>query len=509
MFMRATVEGRQTEVEAKGLRAAVAAGVAAFALIGIFAIARGVLGSDIAAGAIALFGAAAVAALLWSWPVVTYDRAAVSRPLQVLSALATVAAIGQLARLAVFMINPEMVSYSLFPASTWEKRHSCLTAYFVAGRAVSTTPDVWDDALFSLPSDPTAVRKARSLGTFNVDAYEYPPPFLLLPRAIGTVVPEFLPLRSAWFGISVAGLLIAMLATARLLGPAAGTRALLLAPLVWTGVPVIDTLQKGNVQLLVIAASMLAMILFARGKSAPGGAFLGYAAVSKIYPGMLVLYLLARRQWRAVAWTSAFALVAVLLSVADTGVAPFVAFLHHLPGILGGEAFPAFRNPLAMGINMSVPGLVFKAKLFGLPGMGFAASKILGWIYTLVVVAAIVLAARRRIRDDEAPAVWLAILILSTLRSPFLPQGYGSFPALWLMTLVAAQRRPTLKTVLVVALGWVCFNIYVPMDRGLAPATLALIGVIPQMTLVLVTVLALRGPRTAAAGIASPAIAAA
>jgi hypothetical protein len=300
-----------------------------------------------------------------------------------------------------------------------------------------------------------------------------------------------------WYGLTAGVLLTAMLAVARMLGPAAGTRAILLAPLVWSGLPLLNSLQKGNVQVLVIALSMLAMVLFARGRDAAGGALLGYATVGKIYPGMLVLYLILRRQWRAVAWTSAFAIVCVLLSIADTGVAPIRAFLEQFPKILGGEAFAAFRMPGATAINVSIPGLVFKAKLFGVPGMTFGTSKLLGWIFTLVVVAAIALAARRTIRDEEAPQVWLAILILATLRSPFLPQGYGVFTAIWLLTLVAARRPPTTRTILLVVAAWLCLNVFVPTDWAIAPTTLALVNTIPQAALVAVTIVALRRPGAA------------
>ena len=57
------------------------------------------------------------------------------------------------------------------------------------------------------------------------------------------------------------------------------------------------------------------------------------------------------------------------------------------------------------------------------------------------------LALRQRDRRVD-PLAWIAILILATLRSPFLP-GYGAFPALWLATLVMAVacKRPTLGAV--------------------------------------------------------------
>ena len=142
---------------------------------------------------------------------------------------------------------------------------------------------------------------------------------------------------------------------------------------------------------------------------------------------------------------------------------------------------------------------MFKLKLFGVPGMSFGAAKIVGWIYTVVVIAAIVLVSRRRVRDEEAPAVWLAILILATLRSPFLPQGYGVFPAIWLLTLLAARRPPTPKNVLLLVLAWLCFNFYVPMDFGVGPRMLALINILPQTATAVVAVLALRRSETEAA----------
>jgi alpha-1,2-mannosyltransferase len=475
------------------LRAAVAIAVALVAAIAAFTIGAGATGSLVAAGPIAAVCSALAGVLVWKRPIVEYDANATSRPLRVVSAVATIAALVQLARLAVFIVAPAQAAYSQFPSSEFEKRHSCLTAYFVAAQALKTTPNVYDDALSSFPSDPNAKRIPRTLGPFNIDAYEYPPPFLLLPRALGLVAPDFARLRMVWFGMCSSVLLLVMMAIARGLGPVAGTRAVLLAPLVWAGFPMLNTLQKGNAQVVVVAMAIAAMALFERRRWAPGGALLAYATVSKLYPGMLVVYLLARRQWRAAIWTAAFSGAIVLLSLLDTGWAPYAAFLEHLPRVLGGEAFAAFRNSSAVAINLSIPGIIFKLKLFGVPGMGFAAAKAVGWIYTLVVLGAIAVVARRGVHIGEAPAVWLAIVILSTLRSPFLPQGYGAFPAVWLLTLLAAQRPPTPKNLLLLVLTWVCFNLYVPMD-WVDPRYLALITVVPQIATIAVAFLALRRP---------------
>jgi len=117
------------------------------------------------------------------------------------------------------------------------------------------------------------------------------------------LTPSFTDMRMLWYGLNGAVLLVAGFVVAFFLGPHDGTRALLLSPLVWLAVPTLNTLQKGNVQAVVIAASMLAMVLFERRRFAAGGAVLAFATVSKLYPGLLVLYLLVRRQWRAAAWT--------------------------------------------------------------------------------------------------------------------------------------------------------------------------------------------------------------
>jgi hypothetical protein len=316
--------------------------------------------------------AAVTGAIVWRHPIVDYDPAATSRPLRVISAVATIVALVQFFRLALFILTPSQVAYSQFPSSEFEKVHSCLTAYFVAGQALKTTPNVYAEALSSWPSDPAAKRIPKTLGPFQHRSYEYPPPFLLLPRALGLVAPDFMRLRMVWFGLCAGVLLLVMMAIARSLGPVVGTRAVPPRPPRVGGHSDAEHAAEGQ-------------------RAGPGGgdcggrdgalratpmgargALLAYATVSKLYPGMLVVYLLARRQWRAAAWTAAFSGVIVLLSLLDTGWAPYAAFLEHLPRVLGGEAFAAFRNPAAVAINLSIPGIVFKLKLFGVAGWASA-----------------------------------------------------------------------------------------------------------------------------------------
>jgi alpha-1,2-mannosyltransferase len=285
-------------------------------------------------------------------------------------------------------------------------------------------------------------------------------------------------------------MVIGLVIVARMLGPVAGTRALLLAPLVLASDLTVGTLQIGNLQAIVFSIAMIAMVLLAQRRYAAGGALLAFVTVSKLFPGLLLLYLLVRREWRALAWTSGVMAALVAISLLDTGWAPYQAFLDHLPRLLGGEAFPAFRNPGAVAKNYSVPGMAFKLHLFGITGASFGAMKIVGWIYTLVVLALTIIVARRTLSREEEPVAWLTILILASLRSPFLP-AYAVIPVLWLLTLLAATVAPTVRILCGTLLAWVVLNIALP-QQGPDPRLLSLIILLPQAVIVILIVLALR-----------------
>jgi hypothetical protein len=459
----------------------------------VFAATAGLTGTAGASWLAAVLVAAGLAAVLRKHPVVALDWTGCSRAFLALGVAAAILAIALISRLTVFMVDPAKTSWSSAPSSDFELRHLCLTAYFVAADVVRSHPNVYDESLYELPGgDPTRPRRPKMLGIFSVDQYEYPPPFLLVPRALSWAAPGLLSLRALWFGLSGLVLLGALVVAARALDPPGATRALVLAPFVLGAPATLSTLQKGNVQLLVIALAVLAMALFANRRRAAGGAVLAFISVAKLYPGLLVVYLLARREWRAALWTSGFAAFFVALTLADVGWAPFAAFRGHLPGLLSGEAFPAFRNPAAYSFNVSIPGLLFKAKLFGITDAGFGAMRAAGTLYTLVALAVTVLIGLRARDGASAPIVCLTVLVFATLRSPFLPWTYGTFPALWLATLLAATAAPRqsiLWTWIAAVFG---LGVVIPIDAGLSPQAMAILTTVPQALMIGVAILGVR-----------------
>ncbi|MEO5819325.1 MAG: glycosyltransferase family 87 protein [Vicinamibacteraceae bacterium] len=362
---------------------------------------------------------------------------AIARALFVAGSLAVGA---QLVWLIGFIIDPSRATWTPGPLAPMPAVHSCASSYWVAGSVVRSRPDIYDDALYNLPqTDPTAMRNARKLGRFSIDNYEYPPPFLLVPRILGLVTPDFWHFRRLWFALNFGLVVVVSVLVARRLDERLGTHAVWLTPYVVAGPAIIATFQVGNVQMLMIAMSALAMYCFDRRSPVLGGALLAFAIAGKLYPGVFVLYLLLQRDWRAVGWTAVWGIVLVAVSVADVGWEPYRAFLHEMPGLMSGEAFSAFRNPGAIGNNGSVPGVVFKLGMWGVPNMGFPAMRMLGWAYTLVVIAGTVWLARRVRPGGREPVVWIIILVLATMRSPFMAT-YAFFPVMWLATLVLAVR---------------------------------------------------------------------
>lgn len=375
--------------------------------------------------------------------------------LRIAFAIGTTLLVAQLTWLVPFIIDANRAAWDHGPTGPLPSTHSCVSAYWVANEAIAHTADVYDERLSAIPqADTSAPRVPRKLGPLNIDAYEYPPTFLLLPRLISLATPDFWAFRRVWFAINFAVVVAAIVLIARRFDLAAGTGAIWLTPFVIVPPAMIVTFQIGNVQLAVVAVSMLAMLLFERRSYAAGGLLLAYVTAAKLYPGVFVLYLLVRRDWRAAAWTAAFGVALVGLSLVVFGWPPFAAFLEHMPKLMSGEAFPAFRNPAAVSINGSVPGIVMKLRLFGVPGVGFDAMRVAGWLYTVVVAAGTVWLALRAPRDGREPLVWLAILVLATLRSPFLPT-YAAFTSLWVATILAAlawSRGP--RAVLPIVACW-------------------------------------------------------
>jgi len=365
--------------------------------------------------------------------------------LAVLWCVVGVGAVGATARLATFMVDETRATNSVFPFDDFFVHHSCLSAHYQSARLHRAgVPNVYERTNFEGPNG-----EPKFVGRFVTDVFIYPPPFLLLSRLGLALSENFAAWRAVWFGLEGAIIAGALLAVALWIGGRIGRKAVLLSPIIWLSLPLLLTLQFGNFQLVAIAGAMLAMLAFERGRHAAGGALLAALVLSKIFPGILVLLLMFQRRWRSLVWTAGFGVLFLGLAFAVLGAAPFRAMIsYNVPRLSSGAALETqFAHPDAIAANHAVYGVVQKLSLLGVPGMSQGTAVAVSWLYTAVLIVFAALGARASNERLPRALVWLALLHLGSLRSPFTPDVYAQFPLLWISVLVLAGlewrgRRP-------------------------------------------------------------------
>ena len=438
------------------------AGIGLLLAVPVAAVLLAAAGLPFAAAALAaLLGAlAAVPALAHRLPHALREIFAGRRALLAVWTAVGLLAVVRLTGLAEFMADPSQAGHSALWFDDFYIGHSCFSAYWKAGElSQAAAENLYDPGHY-----------VGTIGRFRVDEYPYPPTFLLLPRLAQALGGDFLFWRALWFALDLTLLATSVLLVARWVGGRAGWVVALTLPALLAATPVVLTLQIGNFQLVTFALSLVAMTYLASGRLATGAALLALTTASKMFPGLLLIELAARRRFRAVAWTAAFMALYAALAVAWLSWAPFSSFLtFELPRMLSGEAFAWLGNEdlwAVAAINGTIPGLVWKLPLLGLPEAGPAAPKLVGTVYTLLLVGLAVVAARRvagatRLRQAR---IWLALLTLAALRSPFEPDAYALFGPLLLLLLLVPELPAWPRTYVGVGLAWIVLSTVLPFS---------------------------------------------
>jgi Glycosyltransferase family 87 len=152
------------------------------------------------------------------------------------------------------------------------------------------------------------------------------PAFLLGLKALGA-----LPLTRAfwtWIAINCAALIAALYL---LLGPGSGLRpmdACLMTALALMYPPLIDLFLTAQSQMLVILGLALSVRWLASGRDRAAGLMLAALALLRGYPGLMGLYLLFTRKWRALAFMVAGGLIGTAVTATLLGSNVMLDFPH-------------------------------------------------------------------------------------------------------------------------------------------------------------------------------------
>lgn len=391
----------------------------------------------------------------------------VSKGALALYVIAGIVAAIRLWGLAIYMMAPAHAEAAVIWNDAFYIKHNCFSAWWEgAVLAKQGAANVYDYGVYP-----------QTLGRFSVDDLLYPSPFLVLPRLLLVFTSSFFTARDAWFAIEGGAFFFALVVVAKWIGGREGQRVLFLVPFLFLATPILLTLQIGNFQLAALTLSMLALVAFDRERPVTGGALLGFACL-KIFPGIVVIPMLIRKRWRDVAWTAGFGAFYTVASLIWMGTQPLVQFFRYeLPRLSSGEAWAWLEIPelsKVVAINESIPGLAVKAEKLGLIHNGQAGVHLLSTIYTLIALAIAVLAGLRlREHADRLTQakVWIALISIAALRSPFVPDTYALIAPLWLWMLVMPRRWS-----LPVALLWIPLALVLPFEGPFAPDGMLRLG---------------------------------
>lgn len=365
------------------------------------------------------------------------------RPLWWLAAAVAVIRIGLL---GAFMMDARF-DFGALPGDSFYRSHSCLTAYWRAAELARAGEDnLYDTALY----------EERRLGGFDVDAYLYPPPFLLWPSGAALLSNDFKAIRKGWFVLELGCFLWAYGAVAAWIGGRSGARCLLWLPVVATGLPVLLGLQMGNFHLAALALATMAMPAVEDGHHGRAGFWMAAAVSAKIFPAILLIFLAGRRKPAPILWTTGWLALLTAVTVIVFGPAPLASFLgFHLPRLVGPELAPWEAPGLFGTVNASIVGLGLKVRAIGFP-LGPFGSHVASCVYAIVLFSAAFAAGLNEKGSPAAPEIdrrageqarllaaqtWLAFLALASMSAPFLPDAYAGAVALWLLALVAAKAH--------------------------------------------------------------------
>lgn len=371
----------------------------------------------------------------------------------------------QTARLSAFMVDSSRIWGSTVPDPV-AASHQCLAAYVHAADLCRRgEKNVYDERWYPAFTTPLYAKfqgvasPVEGLGRWVEDPYEYPPPFLLLPRAALALTNSFEHIRTSWFVIQALSLLIGGVLLAGWIGGREGVVAGLLIPAIFASIPTMLNLQFGQFHAMAVMLALAGMVAFAHERRAWGGALLSFAILSKISPGMLLVWLAARRRWRDIGWALGMGALFVVVAAVVLGTEPFIAFIsYQLPRMASGAAFSfgerADIPTFIVSRSFSIYAVVAKLRLLGIADLGVTVAKAITWIYTASLLW---LAWRADVRGSDKRIqllVWLALLNLAALRSPVAPSAYVTGPTLWLLALLAPEVKSRYSRGIALAAVW-------------------------------------------------------
>jgi hypothetical protein len=301
--------------------------------------------------------------------------------------------------------------------------------YWTAGRRLLNGEAIYSAAQLAGPYAPQ-----------GQDGFLYPPPFAAIVAPLAALFSDARAAAWVWTALGAAVLVLAVLALWRSeqLGDRfpilAGRGRWFLVAAAFAFPPVVGELVLGNVHLVLVGLLTLAWLGIRRGDRQGewiAGLAVGAAAIIKVFPGVLLIWFLLTRRYRAAAAVVVGAAALALVTLPVTGIEPWLQY----PTVLANLSAPAdTTDTLAPTVWLA-------------PVLGFTVARIVVTVVGLAILAwAALRAAPQRFRagdlrmgiESAAPAMTTArsFAIAVTVSVLIAPALYHHYLAVLVLPLV-------------------------------------------------------------------------
>jgi hypothetical protein len=263
--------------------------------------------------------------------------------------------------------------------------------------------------------------------------YLYPPPLAAAVTPL-SLIPDYLVANWVWFAVG-AGILVAVVLGvgraeglfasgpyARFAGLLTGRRRWLLVGAAFALPPVVGELVLGNVHVLLLGLFAIAWLGLRQGTTRGeriAGLAVGVAAVIKVFPAVLLVWLGIRRRRTAMTWTLIGGAAAALLALPLTGIQPWLEY----PTVLANLSAPSdTHDTLAPTVWLA-------------PILGFTVARL------IVTALGLAILAWSALRQDERTSFAVAVVV-SLLIAPALYHHYLAILVLPFLLALASRVAP-------------------------------------------------------------------
>jgi alpha-1,2-mannosyltransferase len=284
----------------------------------------------------------------------------------------------------------------------------------------------------------TAAQLAGPYAPQGQDGFLYPPPLAAILMPLANLFPTDYR-AAAWFwtidGAVILAIVVLTLHSSERLAERypilEGRGRWLLVAGAFAFPPVVGELVLGNVHLVLLGLLTLAWLEIRRqtpGGDMAAGIAVGVAAAIKVFPGVLLIWFLLTRRYRAAAGVVIGALVLTLVTLPFTGIEPWLQY----PTVLLNLAGPSDTTD-------TLAPMVWLAPL-----IGFSGARIVVLAAGLMLLVGVSVAARRDLPSARTAVVarsFGAAVLISILIAPALYHHYLAITVLPFILGLAAGVR--------------------------------------------------------------------